>query len=67
MSTNSNAYTVPTHHLRFVRRLVRQDNIGSEPFEEYKFRLQQKWDTSTLKDGQWEVTSVWKDVPVENE
>ena len=61
----SYAATVPTHHLRFVRRAFKSGNQIGEPYEEYKFILQQRWDTTKL--GEWKVTSIWKDVPVENE
>lgn len=63
----SNAITVPTYHLRFVKKKFQNSNLQGEPFEEYKFRLQQRWDTTTLIEGKWEVTSIWKDVQVEEQ
>ncbi len=62
----SNTFTAPTNHLRFVRRLVGEPT-PSLPFGEYKFRLQQRIDTTTLVDGQWVVTTKWQDVPVTEE
>lgn len=62
----SKIYEVPTHHLRFVKRLTTEPNTEL-PFGVYKYRLQQKWDTSKLIEGIWTITSTWRDVQVEDE
>lgn len=55
--------TVPTNHLRYTKVL---EHIGNDIVQE-RIILQQRWDTSQYKDGGWEVTSEWRDIPIEGE